>query len=72
MYTRSSWQGWKKKWFYWETTSEDRLSFVGKTAEKCSSWDSIPKDLDWIAPYIQAIKDLKKEGRFLVNFELDC
>ena len=32
------------------------------TAEKISSWDSTPKDLGRIAPYIQAIKDLKEEG----------
>ena len=61
MFTRSSWPGWKK-WFYWETTSEDGLSFVGKAAEKISSWDLTPKDLGQITPYIQAIKDLKEEG----------
>ena len=43
-------------------TSEDSLSFVGKTAEKISSWDSTPKDLGRITPYIQSIKDFKEEG----------
>ena len=62
MFTRSSWPFWKKKWFYWEITNEDSLSFVGKPAEKISSWDSTPKDLGQIAPFIQAIADLKEEG----------
>lgn len=62
MFTRSSWLGWKKKWFYWEITNEDSLSFAGKPAEKISTWDSTPKDLGRIAPFIQAIIDLKEEG----------
>lgn len=61
-FTRSSWPGWRKRWFYWKVTSEDSLSFVGKAAEKKSSWDSTPEDISRIAPYVQAIKDLKKEG----------
>ena len=62
MFTRSSWPGWRKRWFYWKTTQEDSISFAGNAAEKIPSWDSIPKDLDRIAPYIQAVKDLKREG----------
>ena len=62
MFIRSSWPGWKKSWFYWEITNEDILSFAGSLAEKISSWDSTPKDLGRIVPYIQAIKDLKEEG----------
>lgn len=62
MFTRSSWPWWKKRWFYWEVTNEDNLSFAGKPAEKVPAWDSIPKDLGRIAPFIQAIVDLKEEG----------
>ena len=61
MFTRSSWPGWKKRWLYWEITKEDSLSFAGKPAEKVPAWDSIPKDLGRIAPFIQAIVDLKEE-----------
>lgn len=62
MFTPSSWPGSKKRWFYWEITKEDSLSFTGKPAEKVPAWDSIPKDLGQIAPFIQAIADLKEEG----------
>lgn len=34
MFTRSSWPGWRKRWFYWKVTSEDSLTFEGKAAEK--------------------------------------
>ena len=62
MFTRSSWPLWRKKWFYWETTPEDSLTFAGKAAEKIASWDSTPQDIGRIAPFIQAIEDLKAEG----------
>ena len=62
IFTRSSWLGWKKRWLYWEITNEDSLSFVGKPTEKVPAWDSIPKDLGRITPFIQAITDLKEEG----------
>nr|ADB85308.1 putative retrotransposon protein [Phyllostachys edulis] len=62
MFTRFSWPGWRKRWFYGKTTQDDSLTFAGKAAEKIPSWDSTPRDLGRIAPYIQAIKDLKEEG----------
>lgn len=45
MFTRSSWPGWRKEWFYWTVTKDDSLYFKGKTTfgGSCHGANALPR-----------------------------